>query len=90
MRGVTLAAGVPPRDRLEQAGVAGLLIFAGALQFSIAVADIFLALTLICWGLFVFIHDERIEVPRLFWPLVVYATLTLVSADAETRVFPGP
>ena len=77
---MTLAAGVPPRDRLEQAGVAGLLIFAGALQFSIAVADIFLALTLICWGLFVFIHDERIEVPRLFWPLVVYATLTLVSA----------
>jgi len=80
MRDVTLAAGVPPRDRLELTGVAGLLIFAAALQFSIAVADIFLAVTLICWGLFVFIHDERIEVPRFFWPLVVYATLTLVSA----------
>jgi O-antigen ligase len=80
MTTVSIAAGAPPRDRLELAGVGGLMAFVGALQISIAVADIFLALTLVCWAAYVLVHDVRLEVPRFFWPLAVYATLTLVSA----------
>jgi O-antigen ligase len=80
MATVSIAAGAPPRDRIELAGVAGLLAFAGALQVSIAAAGILLAFTLGCWGLFVLVHDVRVEVPRFFWALAVYATLTLISA----------
>jgi putative inorganic carbon (hco3(-)) transporter len=81
MTTMSIAAGAPPRDRIELAGLAGLLVFVGALQVSIAAAGIFLAFTLACWGLFVYVHEERIEVPRLFWPLLVYAALTLLSAS---------
>ena len=80
MATVTLAAGAPPRDRIELAGVAGLLGFVAALQFSIAAAGIFLAFTLVCWAAFVLVHQERLELPRLFWPLLVYAVLTLAAA----------
>ncbi len=80
MSTVSIAAGAPPRDRIELAGIAGLLAFAGALQVSIAAAGILLAFTLACWGVFVLVHDVRVEVPRFFWALAVYATLTLVSA----------
>ena len=55
------AAGAPPRDRLELAGVAGLLGFVGALQLSIAAAGIVLAFTLGCWaGSFVLVHHESV------------------------------
>jgi O-antigen ligase len=80
MATVSIAAGAPPRDRIELAGIAGLLAFAGALQVSIAAAGILLAFTLACWGAFVLVHDVRVEVPRFFWALAVYAMLTLVSA----------
>jgi O-antigen ligase len=74
------AAGAPPRDRIEMAGVAGLLVFVGALQLSIAAAGIVLAFTIACWGLFAWMHPETVRVPRFFWALLVYALLTLVSA----------
>jgi O-antigen ligase len=77
---VSIAAGAPPRDRIELAGLAGLLAFVGALQVSIAAASILLAFTLACWGLFVAVHREEVEVPRFYWPLLVYAALTLLSA----------
>ena len=80
MSTVSIAAGAPPRDRIEFAGLAGLLAFVGALQVSIAAASILLAFTLACWGLFVAVHREEVETPRFFWPLLVYATLTLLSA----------
>ena len=80
MTTLSIAAGTAPKDRIELAGLAGLLAFVGALQVSIAAASILLAFTLACWGLFVAVHRERIEVPRLFWPLLVYAALTLLSA----------
>jgi O-antigen ligase len=82
VRTLTIAAGTAPRDRIEFAGLAGLLALVGALQVSIAAAGILLAFTLGCWGLFVAVHRERVEVPRLFWPLLVYAALTLLSAAA--------
>jgi O-antigen ligase len=83
MSTVSIAAGAPPRDRIELAGIAGLLVFVGALQVSIAAASITLAFTLACWALFAVVHHERLTVPRMFWPLVAYAAVTLVSAAAS-------
>jgi O-antigen ligase len=80
MTTLTLVAGAPPRDRLEWAAVAGLLGFVAALQLSIAAAGICLALMLACWAGILFVGQERWDAPRFFWPLVVYAAWTLVSA----------
>jgi len=60
-------------------GVLSLFGVAGALQFSIALAQILLALSLVCWVALVVVRHERIDVPRMFWPLVAYAGWTLVS-----------
>ena len=60
-------------------GYVSLLGFVSALQFSIAAANIFLALALLMWLGHV-ASLRRIEIPRFFYPLAAYATLTLVSA----------
>jgi O-antigen ligase len=60
-------------------GYVSLLGFVSALQFSIAAANIFLALALLMWLGHV-AALRRIEIPRFFYPLAAYATLTLVSA----------
>jgi O-antigen ligase len=83
MSSISLAAGAPPRDRLELAGTLGLLVFVGALQLSIAAAGVVLAFTIGCWALFATMHHEKVGVPRFFWPLLLYAILTLVSAAAS-------
>ena len=80
MTTLTLVAGAPPRDRLEWAAVAGLLGFVAALQLSIAAAGICLALMLACWAGTLFVGQERWDAPRFFWPLLIYAAWTLVSA----------
>ena len=80
MTTLTLVAGAPPRDRLEWAAVAGLLGFVSALQLSIAAASICLAITLACWAGSLMLGQQRWEAPRFFWPLLVYAAWTLVSA----------
>ena len=80
MTTLTLVAGAPPRDRLEWAAVAGLLGFVSALQLSIAAASICLAITLSCWAGALVLGQERWDAPRFFWPLLVYAAWTLVSA----------
>jgi O-antigen ligase len=80
MTTLTLVAGAPPRDRLEWAAVAGLLGFVAALQLSIAAAGICLALMLACWAGTLLVGQERWDAPRFFWPLLVYAAWTLVSA----------
>jgi hypothetical protein len=51
-----------------------------ALQFSIAAAQSLLALTVLCWLSLLLVRHERIEAPRFFLVLLVYAALTLVSA----------
>jgi hypothetical protein len=66
--------------RLEQAGTIALFGVVGALQFSIAAAQILLTVAIACWFLLVVLERERLAVPRFFWPLVAYAVLTLVSA----------
>jgi O-antigen ligase len=80
MSSLTFTAGNPPRDRLEYGAVVALLGFAAALQLSIAVADILLVLCLLLWGASLLRRHERPDVPALFWPLLVYGALTLVSS----------
>jgi O-antigen ligase len=66
--------------RLEQLGMLALFGVAGALQFSIAAAQILLAIALVCWVALLVVRRERLEAPRFFWPLVAYAAATLLSA----------
>jgi len=67
-------------EALEHAGTLALIGVAGALQFSIAIAQILLLLALLCWAAALIVRRERIEVPAFFWPLLAYAGATLVSA----------
>src|ERR1035437_1617875 len=78
----------PPADRLEQIGLLALFGVAGGVLFSIAVAQILLALAVVCWIAVVATQHERIAVPAFFWPLLAYAGATLVSAafSPEPRV----
>ena len=57
-----------------------LLLFAAALQVSIAAAQILLGLDRAALaGVLVISRREQIDVPRMFWPLAAYAGYTLVS-----------
>jgi len=80
MTTLTLTAGVTPRDRLEQAGRLTLVGLVAAAQLSIAAAQILLTVSAVCWFAWHVIRRERLEAPAFFWPLVAYATLTLLSA----------
>jgi len=75
-----ITAGVPARDRLELIGLGGLVGLAAAMQVSIAAAGICLGVTLTFWALSLALHHDRVHVPRMFVPLLVYAALTLVSS----------
>ena len=77
-----------PSDRLEQLGALAVFGVAGAVLFSIAVAQILLAVAIACWVAVIAIRRERVEVPAFFWPLAAYAGITLVSAafSFEPRV----
>ncbi len=79
MPSVTMTTGTRAYDRLELAAVAALVAFAAALQFSIAVAQIFLALTFVAWVALVVVQRERVEVPPMFWPLAAYAGITVLG-----------
>jgi O-antigen ligase len=80
MTSTTAAAPFPAHDRLEAAALLGLLGFVAAMQVSIAAASILFGVTIICWASFVATHQERVEVPRMFWPLAAYAGVTVLSA----------
>jgi O-antigen ligase len=64
---------------LEQTGLFALFGVAGALQFSIAIAQILLTVAVICWIALIVIDRESIEIPSFAWPLIVYAVITLIS-----------
>jgi O-antigen ligase len=68
-----------PPAGLERAAYLSLLTFAAATQLSIAVAGIFLTLTGILWLALVVRGRERIQVPKMFWPLAAYGAATLVA-----------
>lgn len=74
--------------RLEQTGMLALFATAGAVQFSIAIGQILLAIALICWISVLVVRHERFDAPSFFWPLLVYAAATLVSAafSSDPRV----
>src|SRR5215831_8582344 len=67
------------RAALEQAGVLALFGVAGALQFSIAIAQILLTISVVCWIALLVAEHESIDVPSFAWPLGAYVVLTLVS-----------
>lgn len=74
------AATVPRRHHaLEQAGLLSLFGVAGALQFSIAIAQILLTVSIICWVALLVVDRESVEIPSFAWPLVAYAALTFVA-----------
>ena len=80
MTTLTLTAGLPPRDRLEQIGLWSLVGIVGAMQLSIAAAQILLTVAVVSWLASHIARSERLDAPPFFWPLVVYAALTLISA----------
>jgi O-antigen ligase len=65
---------------LERFAWVAVLAFVAALQVSIFVAQVFLAVTAVLWLVLVVRNGERIEVPRVFWPLAAYAAWTIVAA----------
>ena len=68
------------RIDLQQAGALALFGMAGAVQFSIAAAQILLGIALLCWIALLITRRERFEAPPFFWPMVAYAAATLLSA----------
>jgi O-antigen ligase len=66
--------------RVEQIAVAALVGSAGALQFSIAAGQSLLAIAIACWIAVLVMNREPFRAPAMFWPLAVYAVLTVVSA----------
>jgi O-antigen ligase len=78
-----LALDARPRvdsNPLEQAGAIAVIALAGALQFSIAIAQILLTIAVVCYLALLAARRERFEAPPFFWPLTAYAAMTLVSA----------
>ena len=71
---------VLPPAPLERAACLALLAFAAALQLSIAAADILLPLATVLWLGLLVRNNERIEVPKMFWPLAAYGVATLVAS----------
>ena len=78
---MTTPSHTPERtDRFKQIGFAGLLGFVGALQFSIAVANIFFGLALLMWLLRLIARRTTFDAPAFFIPLAAYGAATLISA----------
>ena len=82
-----LPAELPPdhMSGLERAAYVSMLGFAAAPQFSIAASGILLGLSAFLWLAVVIVNRERIEVPRMFWPLAAYAGVTLVASLFSTN-----
>ena len=73
----------PATPKLESAALVALLLFSAALQLSVAASALLLTLTLGLWATILVVHRERLELPAVFWPLLVYAVLTMVSVAAS-------
>src|SRR5262245_40142500 len=73
--------------RLRQATFVCLIIMIAAVQFSIAVAQIFLALTATAWAATLLIERRRPSAPPWVAALLCFAGWTLVSAafSADAR-----
>src|SRR5260221_259190 len=75
-------------DWFKRVGFAGLLGFVAALQFSIAVANIFFSLALLMSLLRLMTGRTKFAAPAFFIPLAAYGAITLVSAafSSDPRV----
>jgi O-antigen ligase len=80
MNTISVIAGVPARDRIELVGLAALIGMLAAGQLSIAVAQIMLGIAALCWLVSHLMRRQRVDAPDFFWPLVGYASITLLSA----------
>lgn len=69
-----------PEAPLERAACLTMLAFAAALQVSIAAADILLTIATILWLGIIIRNGERVEFPKMFWPLAAYGVATLVAS----------
>lgn len=49
-------------------------------QISISIVQIFLTLAFLSWIVLLIQHYRRLAVPAFFWPLLVYAALSLISS----------
>jgi O-antigen ligase len=67
-------------DRFKRVGFWALLGFVGALQFSIALANVFFGLALLMWLLRLATGRTKFDAPAFFIPLAAYGAVTLVSA----------
>jgi O-antigen ligase len=65
---------------LERAAWLALLAFIAAIQVQISAAQVLLTLTAVLWLILVVRNGERVEVPRMFWPLAAYAGWTIIAA----------
>ncbi len=83
------AAGNPTAG-VERAAYYSLLAFVALLPFSIFASELLLTITGFLWLAVVVRGHERIEAPRMFWPLAAYAAATLVAAafsvDPDTSI----
>ncbi|MBA3269753.1 MAG: O-antigen ligase family protein [Acidobacteria bacterium] len=80
MTTVSVTAGAPTRDRMDQVGLLSLIALVAAAQLSIAIAQIMLTVAAACWLAGHATRRQRLEAPPFFWPLVGYAALTLLAA----------
>jgi O-antigen ligase len=78
--GWTDATPALPAAPLERAACLVLLAFAAALQISIAAADILLTIVTLLWISLLVRNHERVEYPKMFWPLAAYGVATLVAS----------
>jgi O-antigen ligase len=87
-----VALDLPHDDRLDYAGMIAIFGVAAAVQFSIAVSQMLLAIAIALWLAVLIVRRERFEAPSFFWPLLVYAGATLVSAalSPNLRLSYGP
>ena len=69
-----------PAVGLERAAYYALLAFVAALPFSIVASEVLLTIAGLLWLAVVIRGHERVEVPRMFWPLAAYAGATLIAA----------
>ena len=67
------------RVPLERIALWSLFGFVGALQVSIAAAQVLFTVVLVCWAALLATGRARLTAPPFFRPLLVYAVLTLVA-----------
>ena len=74
-----------PAVGVERAAYYALLAFVAALPFSIVASEVLLTIAGLLWIAVVIRGHERVEVPRMFWPLAAYAAATIVAAAFSVR-----